>query len=471
MRKPFLTSLSYLLPLLLLLTVTATVTFGQARNKDFSELEKVALEELKTTSTPGAVVVIVSGDHVVFAKGFGVANIETGEPVSPDSIFRIGSLTKPFTATVLNQLVDQQKIKLNEPLGTYVTGLNAKLTQITSHQLMSHTSGLRDEGRPFGPHDEAIFASTIRNWTEDYAFTEPGKVFSYSNANYSLAGLLIETVTGKHYADVMNEQLFKPLGMKRTTFRPTEAMTYPLAQGHNPRRNATPVVVRPFTDNVLGWPAGFMFSTGNDLSRFAIAFMNDGTISGKPVLAPALIKRLSEAYAEIPGLDIKYAYGLRVQNRRGVRTLGHGGAIPGFGAEMLMVPEQHFAIIVLTNRSGGRLEKVVETAMDIMLTGLTKTQAPDRTPRTMSEAEMTSYVGVYIHSPRQSQEIVLREGKLFIKDEEELAPLIKIGTNLFLMTQPGAPEPDEVAVVPGQDGRPEFIHINGRAYKKVSLNK
>lgn len=468
MRKTFLTSLSYLLPLLLLAT---TVTFGQAPNKDFSEFERVALDELKTTSTPGAVIVIVSGDHVVFAKGFGVANIETGDPVSPDSIFRIGSLTKPFTATVLNQLVDQQKIKLNEPLGTYVTGLNAKLSQITPHQLMSHTSGLRDEGRPFGPHDEAMLANTIRSWTEDYVFTEPGKVFSYSNANYSLIGLLIETVAGKPYADVMNQQLFKPLGMNRTTFRPTEAMTYPLAQGHNPRRNATPVVVRPFTDNVPGWPAGFMLSTGNDLSRFAIAFINDGTISGKPVLAPALIKRLSEPYAEIPGLDIKYAYGLRIQNRRGVRTVSHGGAIPGFGAEMLMVPEQHFAVIVLTNRSGGRLEKTVETAMEMMLTGLTKVQVPVRTPQPMSEPEMTSYVGVYVHSPRQSQEIVLKDGKLFIKDEEDLTPLIKIGKNLFLMTQPGAPEPDEVAVVPGADGRAEFIHINGRAYKKVSPNK
>src|SRR5262247_358797 len=118
---------------------------SKSSNPDFGELEKVALAELAETNTPGAAVGIVSGDRLVFAKGFGVSNVETGAPLSPDMLFRLGSTTKMFTAAGVVMLAEEGKLKLDEPIGKYAKGLSPKIAGITAHQLLSHTSGLKDE--------------------------------------------------------------------------------------------------------------------------------------------------------------------------------------------------------------------------------------------------------------------------------------------------------------------------------------
>ncbi len=434
---------------------------------DFRELEKVALEELKATNTPGAAVVVVSGDRVVFAKGFGVSNVETGAPVTPDMLFRIGSMTKIFTAATLVSLAEEGKVKLNAPVGSYVQGLSVKLAQVTPHQLLSHTSGIQDGARPYGSHDEAALASTARSWKDDLLFTEPGKIFSYSNLGFALAGVTIEEAGGKPFADQLDERLFKPLGMNSTTFRPTVAMTYPLAQGHQTRGDAKPIVVRPFTDNVGDWPAGFMFSSANDLARFAVAFMSGGKIEGKQILPPSVINKLSTAYADIPGFNIKYAYGMRIEDYRGAHIVEHGGAIAGFGAQIRMVPDHRFAIIVLGNRSGARLEKTVEKAMEMMLPLRGKQASSPSQSLAMSEEEMAGYVGNYVHSARMSFGIVEQNGKLFLKRRENLSPLIKIGDYRFMIPSPDPTELEEFVFVTGADGRVEYLHMDGRAFKRV----
>jgi len=432
---------------------------------DFSALEQTALAELKETNTPGAAVVIVSGDRVVFAKGFGIANVETGAPVTPDMLFRIGSMTKMFTAATLVSLAEEGKLKLDAPIGGYVKGLSAKFSPITAHQLLSHTAGVRDEARPYGAHDESALGGSVRTWKDDFLFTEPGEIFSYSNAGFALAGLVIEETSGKPYADQITQYVFKPLGMARSTFRPTVAMTYPLAQGHQANANSKPVIVRPFTDNVAGWPAGFMFSSAHDLARFALAFVNHGKIEGQQVLSPAVIAKLSTPYTDVPGFEMKYAYGLRVTEYRGVRLVEHGGAIPGFGAEMKMSPEHRFAVIVLGNRSGARLEKTVEKAMELMLP--LKAKVEDQPPVTLpiSQEEMTRYLGLYTNG--QSIEIVLKEGQLCFQQRDFLFPLTKVGPHRFTFS-PDPGEVEECAFVADHSGKIQYLHRDGRAFKKTT---
>src|SRR5882724_5842193 len=269
---------SFLVVSLILALSGIPVSFPvQEQNPDFAQLEKVVLEELKETNTPGATVAIISGDRAIYAKGFGTSNIETGAPMTPDMLFRIGSTTKMFTAAALVTLAVDGRLKLDEPVGNYVKGLNPKISQVTAHQLLTHTAGVIYEAPMYGDHDDSAMGRTIRSWKEDQLFTEPGKIISYSNPGYWLAGFTVETISGKPYADQMNESLFKPLGMTSTTFRPTVAMTYPLAQGHNAAGKSTPTVVRPFADNAASWPAGSMFSNVLELSRFIIAFMNGGS--------------------------------------------------------------------------------------------------------------------------------------------------------------------------------------------------
>jgi CubicO group peptidase (beta-lactamase class C family) len=381
-------------------------------------LERVALEDLKETNTPGAVVAIVSGDRMVFAKSFGIANSETGSPVTPDMLFRTASAGKMLTAAVLTLLAEEGKLRLDEPVGRYVKGLSPKLSQVTAHQLLTHTAGLKDEVRFSGAYDESALGQTARTWTDDLFFLEPGKILSYSNVGYSLAGLLIEEVGGKPYAAVMNERLFKPLGMSRTTFSPTMAMTFPLSQGHGSDPEKVDVI-RPFADNAVFRPSGFEFTTVQDMTRFAIALLNGGKVEGRQVLPQAVVTRLTTPYVPMHShpnpvsmQNGMYGYGLMIHVERGVHVVEHTGVIPGFGCRFLIVPEHRFAVVVMTNRTGATLNKTVEKAMELMLPLKPKAEGTSKQEIPMSEAEMNNYAGTY-YSPSNTADIFIRDGKLF----------------------------------------------------------
>src|SRR5262245_65073064 len=135
--------------------------------------------------------------------------------------------------------------------------------------------------------------------------------------------------------------------MQSTTLRPTMAMTRPLAQGHDVSGREKPKVVRPFADNTGNWPAGSIFSSVNDLSRFVIAFMNGGQFEGKQVLSPSLIKQLSSPQADQPGSEWKYGYGLGIGENRGVRMVEHGGARSGYGSLIRMETDTTIDSIML----------------------------------------------------------------------------------------------------------------------------
>ena len=440
----------------------------QEQQPDFGQLEKTVLEELKETNTPGATVAIVSSDRIVYSKGFGISNVETGAPMTPDMLFRIGSTTKMFTATALVTLAEEGRIKLEEPIANYVKDLSPKIGTLTVHQLLTHTSGMIDEAPMYGDHDDTAMARVIRSWKDDQLFIEPGKIISYSNPGYWLAGFVAESVVGKPYADLMSERLFKPLGMTRTTFRPTMAMTYPLAQGHNANGKSEPTVARPFADNSASWPAGSMFTNVFDLSRFVIAFMNDGKLDGKQVLQPSVIAKLSTPRIRIPTSSTeKYGYGLMISEYRGVHVVEHGGSRSGYGSIIKMVPESRFAVIVLGNRTGVALNKTAEKAMELMLPLKPKEADKPKPELPMSESEMAGYVGKY-GQRSVSYEIVLKDGKLFLKQGENEVPITKVDDNRFAATLPGSLRPMQFSLVSGADGKVEYLHAGLRASRRIA---
>jgi len=451
---------------LVLATVPASFAI-QEQQPDFSLLEKVVLEELKETNTPGATVAIVSGERVIYTKAFGTSNVETGAPMTSDMLFRIGSTTKMFTATALITLAEEGKLKLDEAIGKHVDGLNPKIAGLTAHQLLTHTAGIIDEAPMYGDHDDSAMGRTIRSWKDDQLFTEPGKIISYSNPGYWLVGFVVETISGRPYADQMSESIFKPLGMTRTTFRPTVAMTYPLAQGHNAAGKSAPTVVRPFADNAASWPAGSMFTNVLDLSRFIIAFMNGGKLEGKQVLSPQVIAKLSTPQVSIPSdPNAKYGYGLMISNYRGVRVVEHGGSRSGYGSVIKMAPEHRFAVVVLGNRTGVKFTKTAEKAMELMLPLKPKEDDKPKQELPMPAAEMASYAGKY--GQREiSFEILLKDGKLFLKQGPSEMPIRKIGENRFSAAPPGNSRPMEFALVSGADGKSEYFHTGLRAAKRV----
>lgn len=454
--------------ILLALVVGTTALAIQEQQPDFSQLEKVVLEELKETNTPGATVAIVSGERVIYTKAFGISNVETGAPMTPDMLFRIGSTTKMFTATALAALAVDGKISLDEPIGKHVDGLNPKIAGLTAHQLLTHTAGIIDEAPMYGEHDDSAMGRTIRSWKEDQLFTEPGKIISYSNPGYWLAGYVSESISRKPFADHMSESIFKPLGMNRTTFRPTVAMTYPLAQGHNAPGKSAPTVVRPFADNAASWPAGSMFTNVGDLSRFLIAFMNGGMLEGKQVLSPQLIARLSTPKVSITSQpQAKYGYGLMFGNYRGVRMVEHGGSRSGYGSVIKMVPDHRFAVIVLGNRTGVSLNKTAEKAMELLLPLKPKEVDKPQQELPMTAEEMSNYVGRY-GQREVIVEILLKDGKLFLKQGQSERPIRKIGENRFAATSAADSRGMEFALVSGADGRAEYFQGGLRAARRMS---
>lgn len=444
-------------------------SFAQQRTINFSELEAAVNEELKATNTPGAAVAVVIGDRVVFAKGFGVSDIETGILVNPETLFRIASSTKMLTAAAAVTLAEQGKLKLDAPIGKYVPGLSPRLAQVTMHQLLSHTAGIRDGHSFYGPHDDEALASFVRTWTDDFLIAQPGELFSYSNLGLVLTARALEGASGKPYADVMNDVLFQPLGMRRTTLRPVMAMTYPLSQGHDILSGQTnPTIVRPFADDARYWAAGGVFTSVADFSRFAIAFMNGGRIEGRQILSPAVIAKLSTPYVDVPGGNIaehpKHAYGLNVRDYRGVRVLQHGGLRVGFGSIVRIVPEHHFAVIILTNKSNGLLLKALEKATELAVPLQPKTTTPARKPIAMNDAEMQSYVGLYQNAPDYLRlELVIKDGKLFLKQAGEtgMSQVVKVGDNIF---NAGG---QEFLLIPGTDKKAKYLHIAAHALRRM----
>ena len=450
------------------LLATRVVAAQPAPPSEFAELETLARTELAAIHAPGAAIAIVKGDRVVYRQGVGVANVETGQTVTPDMLFRVGSVTKMFTTATLVSLADEGRLKLADPIGKYTAGIGGKLSRVTAHQLMSHTAGLRDDAPAYGQHDESALASTVKSWTDDYLFVEPGRVMSYSNPGLTLAGYVLEQVAKKPYADVIDERLFKPLGMTHSTFRPTVAMTWPLAQGHTSAGNDPPTLVRPFADNAGYWPAGFMFSNVGDLARFTIAFMNDGIIEGRAVLKPSTISVLSTGYADIPSSaeHARYGYGLTTVMHRGARVVEHGGAIDGFGALVRMLPDRKAAVVILVNRSGGSLPQTSERALE-MLAPLQPAAAAATAAIAMDAAELARYAGAYTNPP-QRIELAVRDGKLYFRRGQQEAEATKIGDLNFSIAPAGGGGAQNFALVPGPDGGIAFLHMGSRAFKKTA---
>lgn len=442
---------------LLLVCLCASLTSAQTpKQVNFEELEKVILDELRETKTPGAAVAVISGGRVVFAKGFGAGNVETGSPVTPDTLFRLGSTTKMFTGAALLTLAEQGKVKLDAPVGDYAKGLAPRLSRLTAHQLLSNTAGVGDFAAPFVSNDDSALSTMARGWKDDVLFADAGRIYSYSSPGFWLAGYVAEEAGGKPYADVMEAQLFKPLGMTRTTLRPLAAMTHPLALGHNVGPDGKPFVIRPFFNNVAMWPAGSIFSSANDLSRFCLALMSGGRLDGAQVLPATLFAKLSGEHTSMPGEpSVHYGYGVLNFKHRGVRVVMHGGFSRGYGSMIQMAPEHGFAVIVVANRSGETLRRTTEKAKELFLPLEPETASTEtaKKPLALTAEDLSGFVGKYVNGP-QTWEITAKDGRLYLKSEESEIALTKTGDTRLSF---GDALENDLILVRGPDGKAEYV--------------
>jgi CubicO group peptidase (beta-lactamase class C family) len=244
-------------------------------------------------------------------------------------------------------------------------------------------------------------------------------------------------------------------------------MTYPFAQAHEPTATG-PRVVRPYPDDSRFRPNGGVFTSVNDFSRYAIAFLNGGKVGGRQALPATAIARLSKPHFPRPGgaagEKAHVVYGLVERQHRGVRVLQHGGARLGSGSVVRMAPEHRFAVIILANSTGAFLPKTLERATELCLP-LRREAALDRKPpRPWTRQEKERLVGRYVNHPDElSIEIFMEGDALMIRrpGEKAASPLVQTGEGVFSFDR------QELAVIPGPEGTPTYAHIGGRALKRA----
>jgi CubicO group peptidase (beta-lactamase class C family) len=328
----------------------------------------------------GAVALVTDRDNTIYIQSFGQANLAAKRPMAPEALFWIASMSKPITAIAVMMLVDEGKIKLDDPVERYLPGFTAKIVQvddggkkvalhapatpITLRHLLSHTSGL-----PFSSAIENpvldTFPLSVR--TDSYALTslqsEPGTRYLYSNAGINTAGRVVEAVSGMPFENFLKQRLFDPLGMNDTTFFPDNtqlarlAASYrfndqdrslieiPLERLHNPgfiitRRHAI--------------PAGGLFSTANDMGRLARMLLNEGSLEGKRYLSPAAMRemthnQLPESIRQAPEWAKGRGYGFGLFTSPD-NAFGHGGA---YATDMFVEPNKGLATVWMVQIAGG----------------------------------------------------------------------------------------------------------------------
>ncbi len=459
-----------MIPLLrpLLVAVLCVAGLRLTAAPDFKTLDDFARAELARTGIPGCAVAVVVDGKLAYAQGYGIANVDTGDPVRPDMLFRLGSTTKMITAAALVSLAHEGSLKLDQPVGAVVPGLAPKIAALTPHQLLTHSAGLGDEAPMFGPPHDAALGEFCRKLTDRLVFADPGKISSYSNPGYWLAGLAAEAAAGKPYADVVAERVLAPAGMTRSTLRPTVAMTWPLAVGHESGGAGKPAkVLRPLPDNAGTWPAGQLFSSAPEFARFCIALMTGGVLDGQAALRPSVMAALTTPHVALPDGASHYGYGVNVRSEAGQRWWSHTGSRAGYGSIARMCPERGFAVVVLCNRSGEHLPRLAEKAAELVLGAAAPRSAA--APAAAASLAITAedrrrLVGTFANG---NTTVVIREqnGQLVGAQGGTFA---KTGENRFRRSASGGSPATDFVFSTGLDGQGAYLSQGGRSLRKVA---
>lgn len=396
-----------------------------APSEAFARAEAAIRAEMQKAGIPGAAVAVVIDDRVAWVRGFGVASSDTDAPVTPDSLFQIGSVTKTFTAAAILSAARDGVVALDRPVSTYVSGLTPCVGQPTLRQLLSHTGGLIDEPAEFGPPGEEGLAAYPRTWTSEYCLLAPGRAFSYSNSGVALAGLALQEAAKAPFADLMRARVLAPLGMTRTTFRPAEATAWPLAAGHRRTKAGAFEVVRPLANDARLWPAGTLYSSASEMARFALALLNDGRVEGRQALPAGLVASMRGEVARVPTTGEGYGQGVFL-GRMG-HEFGHGGSMTGYAAQLTVSEQDGFgngpkvAVVVLTNADGANPEPLLRLALAaarVDANGRERITIADHAPlptRVLTATEAQSFTGTYRNPKRFTVEVVRQGTSLVLR--------------------------------------------------------
>jgi len=293
---------------------------------------------------PGAAVIVVKNGQTIFRKGYGIANLELNIPIKPEMVFRIASLTKQFTAAAIMMLAEQGKLAVSDEITKFIPTYPTRGKKITIENLLTHTSGIKDYIETLWPQRmrEDLTVEQLINVFKDVPLNfEPGARLAYSNANYVLLGAIIEKVSGKRYAEFIEEDIFKPLGMKHSYYEINQLIVPNRVSGYAQTKEG--YVSAPFISMSQLRAAGALMSSVDDLAIWDEAFYSE------KLLKRASIERIFTSYKLASGESVNYGYGWEVWQFEGRTVASHGGGINGFSAYVLRIPQDHIYIAILSN--------------------------------------------------------------------------------------------------------------------------
>ena len=360
---------------------TASVIPNRALTAKVDEYLKASM---KVKRFAGSVLIAKNGQPLV-SKGYGMANLEDGTPNTPQTKFRVGSVTKQFTSMAVMILQERGKLSVGDPVCKHIPVCPPAWQPITIRQLLAHTSGITNytalpDFRTFGRTPMTVPALVDLFKDKPLDFT-PGEKYSYSNSGYIVLGYVIERVSGKSYQDFLRENIFAPLGMINSGYDGNMLLNHRASgYAYDPQSNAE--VNAAYIDMSIPFAAGALYSTVEDLLHWDQALYTDRLISSKS---------MDEMFTPVKG---NYAYGWSVGKQFDRRSISHGGDIYGFASNISRYPDDRTTVIVLTNHEGVAAGGI---ARDLAAIVFGKPYKIPVAPKfiTVAQSVLDSYVGQY----------------------------------------------------------------------------
>ena len=361
----------------------ATSCFAQ----DLARMDQVVQTYVQNKTFMGAVLV-ARGADVILSKGYGSANLEWDVPNTPATKFRLGSITKQFTAASILLLEERGKLKIDDPIKQYLTDAPAAWDRITIYNLLTHTSGIPNftslpDYRTLQPFDSPV-AKTIAAFRDKPLDFQAGEKMSYSNSGYLVLGHLIETLTGGSYERFVTDNIFTPLGMKDSGYDSNKSIIVHRAAGYMPSANGP--VNAGFIHMSVPHAAGALYSTTGDLLRW-----EQGLFGGK-VVSPASLVKMTTPFKN------DYALGVVVQTSKGQKVIQHAGGIDGFNTFLAYYPDDKMTVAVLANINGQTPNEIGTKLADLAHGGAVQLPS-ERKEIALPPATLEKYVGTDEFAP------------------------------------------------------------------------
>ena len=429
-----------------LVVAYSTLAAAEAPPRDIDELRARVARVLLREHVPGAGIALIDGDRVLWAGGVGLADVANRRPVTADTLFRVASISKSFLGLTLIKLAEQGRIDLRAPVSVLAPELAirnrwAAEEPITLAHLLEHTAGFDDlhpnEWRAPGDDETIPLAVALAyNPASRVARWRPGSRTSYSNAGYTVAGYLLEKVTGRSYEDVVTRELLRPLGMTGAALRWSPEVDARLARGYGGSDEPVPYL------GLLHRPAGSLMASPRELAALVQLSLGRGRFAGHEIVSPAAMARVERSETAWLTADASYGLGNGPDVFERALVRGHDGGIDGFLSTYGYLPDHGVGFVVLVNstRSWQAVVEIQHLLIEYLLAGV---PVPEPPRAVVPERELARWVGSY-HSAAPRDQLFA-----FLERTQPGVELFVERGGLYARPLPGGGEPVELIPLGG----------------------